>query len=50
MLRASPADISVSAVAIRKPRAPFISREGRADASILSELIEADRASTSANI
>jgi hypothetical protein len=44
MLRASPADISVSVVAIRKPRAepPFISREGRADASVLSELIEAD--------
>jgi hypothetical protein len=52
MPRVSPADISVSAVAMRKPPAapPFISREDPADASVLSELIEADKASMPANL
>jgi hypothetical protein len=47
-----PADISVSAVAIRNrpSRRRFISREDPADASVLSELIEADKASMPANL
>jgi hypothetical protein len=52
MPHVSPADISVSAVVMRKRRAvpPSISREDPAHASVLSELIEADKASMPANL